>query len=531
MSKLWIYLILFLYVSVTAYLGWLGFKRTKNDKDYLIAGGDMHPFLLAMSYGATFISTSAIVGFGGAASLFGMGVLWLTFLNIFVGIFIAFVVFGKRTLKMGRKLGAQTFPEFLGERYQSKFIQGFSGLIIFLGMPLYAAAVMIGAARFIESALGIPYIAAVLIFSFIIAAYVMSGGLKGVFYTDAFQGSIMFIGMAILIFAIYIKLGGISAAHQALTDLASHADMFAAAGHQGWTQMPVAGSNFWYTLVTSIILGVGIGVLAQPQLIVRFLTVKGPRELNRAVLIGGVFILFMTGVAFVVGSLTNVYFMETKGVISFLAADKNIDRVIPIYIREVMPVWFSYIFTLTLISAAMSTLSSVFHTMGTSISRDVYQKAITGDKPKFNTLTINRVGVVITLLITVWLAFTLPGGIVAAATALFFSIASAAFLPAYCLGLFWARATKVGAISSMVGGLLFALFWMVFVQASNAGRIGLSQYLTGAVSIASPPWAWMEAIVVALPFSLIVMIIVSLATQPFSQEHLEKAYGKGVELN
>ena len=40
-----------------------------------------------------FISTSAIVGFGGAAGQFGMGVLWLTVLNIFAGIFVAFVAF------------------------------------------------------------------------------------------------------------------------------------------------------------------------------------------------------------------------------------------------------------------------------------------------------------------------------------------------------------------------------------------------------------------------------------------------------
>ena len=62
-----------------------------------------------------------------------MGLLWLTFLNIFVGIFIAFVLFGNRTRIMGYHLDAHTFPEFLGRRYDSKFIQIFSGVIIFTG--------------------------------------------------------------------------------------------------------------------------------------------------------------------------------------------------------------------------------------------------------------------------------------------------------------------------------------------------------------------------------------------------------------
>lgn len=110
---------------------------------------------MALSYGATFIRTLAIVGFGGMAAKLGMGLLWLTFLNIFVGIFIAFVVFGKRTRKIGHNPDTHTFPELLSRRFNSRFIQGFAGVVIFLFMPLYAAAVLIGAARFIEAALPI----------------------------------------------------------------------------------------------------------------------------------------------------------------------------------------------------------------------------------------------------------------------------------------------------------------------------------------------------------------------------------------
>lgn len=53
-------------------------------------------------------------------------------------------------------------------------------------------------------------------------------------------------------------------------------------------------------------MGVGIGVLAQPQLIVRFMTVNSKQALNRAVAAGGFFILCMTGVAFTVGALSNL---------------------------------------------------------------------------------------------------------------------------------------------------------------------------------------------------------------------------------
>ena len=123
----------------------------------MIGGKDTHPAIMALSYGATFISTAAIVGFGGVASEYGMSVLWLAFLNIIIGVFIAFVFLGKRTRRMGHSLGSLTFPEFLGKRFNSKFILYSSGLVIFCAMPLYAAVVLIGAARFLESSLMIDF--------------------------------------------------------------------------------------------------------------------------------------------------------------------------------------------------------------------------------------------------------------------------------------------------------------------------------------------------------------------------------------
>ena len=108
------------YLLCIAWLGYRGYRRTVNHQDYLLAGRSVHPFVMAMSYGAAFISTSAIVGFGGIAGQFGMGLLWLSFMNIAVGIFVAFVFFGRRTRRIGKALDAHTFPEFIGKLLVTK---------------------------------------------------------------------------------------------------------------------------------------------------------------------------------------------------------------------------------------------------------------------------------------------------------------------------------------------------------------------------------------------------------------------------
>ncbi len=110
------------------------------------------------------------------------------------------------------------------------------------------------------------------------------------------------------------------------------------------------GTPLWLTIYTTIVLGVGIGVLAQPQLAVRFMTVKSEAQLNRGVMYGGIFILFMTGVAFVVGALSNVVFFKDMGMLEkvvdgvtrrsghFRGCGRgNIDKIIPMYIEKNVP--------------------------------------------------------------------------------------------------------------------------------------------------------------------------------------------------
>lgn len=507
-----------IYLGIVGFLTVKAYRNTNSTADYMVAGRQIHPFVMALSYGATFISTSAIVGFGGAAAVFGLSLLWLTFLTIFVGIFIAFVFFGRRTRIMGLNINAHTFPEFLGNRFQSRNLQGLAGLLIFAAMPLYASVVLMGGAKFIAQVLETNYNAALFFLTIIIAIYVIMGGLKGVMYTDAFQGSIMFIGMLILVVVTYYKLGGVVEAHQSLTDMAPIAvEMFGKNGHTGWTSFPEFGSPYWIVVVTTIIMGVGIGVLAQPQLIVRFMTVKSNRELNRAVLIGGIFILVMTGVAFIVGPLSNVFFYhldpETKGKVAIAAANKNVAEIIPLYISHAMPQWFTAIFMVTLLSAAMSTLSSQFHAMGTSLGRDIYEKwlGLTG-----NSVIITKVGILFAILISYFLAWGLPmffeGGtaIIARGTAIFFGICAAAFLPMYFGAIYFRKMTKFGAYSGFLTGTLVSIFWLFFIHIKESKPLMICKAIFGVDSLAEGTvWAIVDPLVIALPASIIVTLLLN----------------------
>lgn len=218
-----------MYLGIIGCLGYRGFGRTASNKDYLLAGRSVNPFVMAMSYGAAFISTSALVGFGGIAGQFGMGLMWLVFMNIAIGIVVAFIFFGPRTRRIGLALDAHTFPEFMGNRFESNYLKVFLAAIIFLFMPLYSSVVLIGGARFLQEVMMIDYGWALAVFALVVAVYVVFGGLKGVMYVDAMMGTVMIAGMLSLLVMCYWKLGGVASA-------APGSDRYGAAGRGAFAE-------------------------------------------------------------------------------------------------------------------------------------------------------------------------------------------------------------------------------------------------------------------------------------------------------
>ena len=521
------------YVILIGYLGWRGWKKTQNSKDYLLAGRSVNPFMMAMSYGAAFISTSALVGFGGIAGQFGLGVLWLVFMNIAIGIFAAFVWFGKRTRQMGAILNAKTFPEFIGKRFRAPGLKILISLIIFVFVPLYSSVVLIGGARFVQEIMQIPYAWALTVFAFVVAVYVIFGGLKGIMYVDALMGTVMICGMLLLLISCYWKLGGIVPAHQALTDMAplvkEHLPVEYALGHRGWTVMPEFNSVWWWTLVSSIMLGVGIGALAQPQLAVRFMTVKSGRELNRAVLVGGVFILLTVGSAYTVGALSNVFFYRTDlGIadkfqsLAIQAARGNPDLIIPIFIREALPGVVLYLFFLTMLSAAMSTLSSLFHVTGSSIGHDFFR---TVTNARHDNLMVTKIGMIFGIILSIIFAMILPPGVVARGTAIFFGICAAAFLPAYFSALYWKGATKAGVWASIATGTVSSIIGLVFLHRKESASLGICQALFGKSELISThPWPFVDPFIYSLPLAAIVLVAVSLFSEKLPKNHISRCF-------
>ncbi|MFH1101529.1 MAG: sodium/solute symporter [Methanobacteriota archaeon] len=500
-------------------LGYFGYKKTKTAEDYYVAGRKMGALVIAFSYGATFISAVALIGFSGIASVYGHSILWLSFLNIFVGILIAFVVYGFRTRKMGLSLNAMTLPEILGNRFNSRKLQMTSGLIIAVFMVAYTSAVFLAISSLFQVTFGIPYEVCVIIFTIIVGAYLLVGGLYAVMWTHAIQGVLMLVGMLILTIGIYAMLGGVIPAHEAaasltpeiLTSIGSPA---ATQAPNGLTSMPPFLSKPFMMILT-LIFGVGIGVLAQPQLITRYLTAKNEKALRLAIPYGGIFILIMTFAAFSIGPLCNVLMVNngimypTKIVAGVAVA--NPDAVVPVIVNQLFPQWFVVLFLFAILAAAMSTASALFHTAGCSIGRDVYEKGMKKGLSGEKSIKVTRFATIIVVGATLVISLSPPDR-VAFITSFFFGLMACTFLAPYTFMLYWRKTSRAGAWAGMLGGFIFTMLWYILIYFKTAPTI-LGSSLVSEYTI-----NMLDPIFIGLPLSFFLTYLFSVLKKQDKKE-------------
>ena len=232
-----------------------------------------------------------------------------------------------------------------------------------------------------------------------------------------------------------------------------------------------------------------------------------------------------------IGALSNVFFYHTdKGIaegkaqLAIEVAGGNPDLIIPIFIREALPQAVLYIFALTMLSAAMSTLSSLFHVAGTSLGHDIggFFRQI-----RKNGISVSRWGVCIGIGLSVFFAMILPTGVVARGTAIFFGICAAAFLPAYAAALYWKRATRAGVWAGVVTGTLVSVFGLLFLHKKESALLGICRMIFGRdVLIETHPWPVVDPFIYALPLSVAALIVVSLLTEPIKSEQIDRIFKK-----
>ncbi len=125
-----------------------------------------------------------------------------------------------------------------------------------------------------------------------------------------------------------------------------------------------------------------------------------------------------------------------------------------------LPNWVVALVAAGGLAAALSTAAGLLLVISTAISHDLIKKQILPDINERGELWAARMAAAVAVLVAGYFGIH-PPGYVAAVVALAFGFAAASFFPAIMMGIFYKRMNREGAISGMVVGLLFMLFYVL----------------------------------------------------------------------
>ncbi len=506
------YVILALYAIGMVVIALYTRNRSKSVNDFLLAGKKgLNGWMSAFAYGTTYFSAVIFIGYAGNfGSKFGLAAVWIGIGNALLGALLAWLVLARRTKNMTTRLQAKTMPEFFEKRYGSKNLKLVSAVVIFLFLIPYSASVYNGLSSLFEIVFDIPGWIIMIILAALTALYLFFGGYFATALSDFIQGIIMLIGVVLMIvfFMSHENVGW------NLSELVNNPEL-------NWFTFESSNTGLYGNTVSllMLILLTSFGVWALPQTIHKYYAIRDKKAIMQGTIVSTIFALIIGFGAYFTGALSGLFKNELVGV--------SPDNVIPHMLNLVIPMGLMGVIAVLILSASMSTLSSVSLASASVVAVDIYKGKIqpNADDKKVN--TIMRILCLVFIAISVVLA-VLNEKFHIAAIAYMMGISwgtlAGCFIGPYVLGVLWKGVTKPACWTSIISSLSLTVVLVIFFgYHKNGFDCSFGTALQTGVSC-SPMIG-----VICMVFSLIITTVVSLFTRRPNDEILNEAFSKPIE--
>lgn len=411
-------------------------KMSNNGKfmeKYYLADRNVSGIVLAITLMSTYGSASTFLGGPGVAYKLGLGWVLLAIVQVTTGYFVLLVL-AKKFQKVAKKINAITISDYLKNRYKSTLLANISTISMIVFLIAAMSVQWVGGAKLLKAFMGIDYRTGVIAISILIIFCVVFGGLKNILITDMIQGLIMIFATVMLLIAIINYGGGIENIMNNLLHI--NPNLLTPFGADN-SLTPAYVSSFWIL--------VGVGVVGIPQIAINSMLYKNKRSLKQSIIVGTIVIfIVMFGVHFI-GVLARGVFPNIK----------DYDSVIPLISLEVLPWYLSAIVLAAPMAAIITTVNAQFLLISSALIKDILfnvPKIKNNIKDKNIPIFVYSTNIIVILLIMI-LSFNPPLLIVNVNLFAFGGLEST-FLWPIVLGLYWKKAEKNGAISSIIVGLV-----------------------------------------------------------------------------
>ena len=423
-------------------------KNATDVNGFVLGGRSVGPWLTAFAYGTSYFSAVVFVGYAGQFGWkYGVAATWAGIGNAILGSLLAWVVLGRRTRIMTQHLDTATMPEFFGKRFDSKALKIAAAVIVFVFLVPYTASLYNGLSRLFEMAFpGFDYAWCVIVMAILTGVYVIAGGYMATAINDFIQGIVMLVGIVAVIAAVLGSKGGFTAALEGLAQVSDPAVSSA----------PGVFASFFgpdpINLLGVVIL-TSLGTWGLPQMVQKFYAIKSEKSIKTGTVISTIFALVVAGGCYFLGGFGRLFSDEID------IAANGFDSIIPAMLSGLPDVLIAVVIVLVL-SASMSTLSSLVLTSSSTLTLDLIKGHVVKDMKEKQQLSVMRALIVVFIAISAALAILQHKSsvtFIAQLMGVSWGALAGAFLAPFLCGLYMKKTTKAACWVSFLFSTVFML--------------------------------------------------------------------------
>ena len=442
-------ILLIVFFAVMIGVGLYCRKSAAGVQGFVLGGRNVGSWLTAFAFGTSYFSAVIFVGYAGQFGWkYGMSATWIGLGNALIGSLLAWRILGRRTRLMTQYLQSATMPDFFGQRFGSTALKVAASVIVFIFLVPYTASLYNGLSRLFGMAFGIDYTWCVVGMAVLTGAYVWLGGYMATAVNDFIQGLIMLVGICAVVLAVLNGNGGFTEAVARLSQLSSEA-----APNLNGAFVSFFGPQPIYLL--GVVLLTSLGTWGLPQMVGKFYAIRDEAAIRKGTFISTFFALIVAGGCYFLGGFGRLY----APVIEYTAAGTLIyDSIIPSMLASLPDVMIGVVIILVL-SASMSTLSSLVLTSGSTLTLDIISPAVArgGKTMRESTQLLSiRLLVLFFIIVSSVLAIVQAKSsvtFIAQLMGISWGALAGAFLAPFLYGLYWKRTSPAAVWASFIVGV------------------------------------------------------------------------------
>ena len=399
---------------------------------------------------------------------------------------------------MSKHLGSMTMPDFFGKRYDSQSLRIAASVIAFIFLIPYTASVYNGLSYLFGMAFDVDFRICVVVMAVLTGVYVILGGYMATAWNDLIQGLIMLVGIVAVIYAVLNNYGGLTGALDSLARINDPA-VSDTPGVFASFLGPDVFNLFCVVVLTSL------GTWGLPQMVQKFYAIKDERSIKTGTVVSTLFATIVAGGCYFLGGFGRLTGTDV--------ATEGFDAIIP-HLLEKLPAALMGLVVILVLSASMSTLSSLVLTSSSTLTIDFIKPVIAPKMDEKKQILIMRVMLVMFVAVSAVIAIVQYSSritFIAQLMGVSWGAIAGAFLAPFLYGLYWKKTTV-------------AACWTCFVWGTGIMTLNFISNTWGLFKFPAMMQSPINCGAVAMVGGLIIVPIVSLFTKKPDQKKVEEAF-------